>query len=1091
MSDDQKKLRQDDLRDGERYITDLDAILKTTPPVYPTTQEAIEKLDFLSSSEGPLQEPGLLVESESNITDLPALQEHYKVLEEYLLGIAKRTAKKGVETAAEGVSEYIDMAKSNLGGSLDILNRFVNTGTITGEVARTAREVVDERMIQKSPEIREALQAGVLPPPIGGQDLVQDLLSVFTRSTVAGAEETVRHPGEEAPPDVLEELFPDSFGAQIGLGVVAGIASIPSLVGRTGERAVKKVLSEVLDDQVNPPQLNIFPSHTQSLNQSGAIKLPTVKSPDGTRMHVVPKGEVPPTGAVTEDFAQDVTDGIFRDLRRVEVRGLGNSWQDPIRMVEKMEGVHGSFRRNVMWPIEDAAHRNMVEEIETLAKFQDIVMQTGIKMNSKSSYRIFKYVEQQPSIPGQKGAPGKVNTQFDLFNTPEMIDPIILTDKERIMERWIRSNYDTLIDRINKVNRENGLPLVNKLPNYMTHIWKMSLKDHLFDFFKPNKEIDDFINTGGGLKKVAASKSPFFAYGLHRKGAEGFQEDAVFAFSEYLGSALRRIHMTTPVHKSFGYIKHLPPNAGDYFDQWVRVGALQKASEFDKTVFNYPKGLKSATDIANYMSDNVARALIVGNLSTAALQVSAVPQIFSGAGPLKAARAIFNVGGFRLRYKGRDYGKRISPDFADKVDGQRALVFSMGPGWDFANEVSQVLFNRRATRYEDVISVAKLAPGRKRAERLLSWAIKAGDELSVVWAFNAGYIKATEQLGMFGKEAIRYADDFARKSQGSFTRLYKPPILNDRQRRVWTQFQNYPMNIMNHLGYDVLFKDEPFLLRNMPNRKKRLFEEHKKTRNLIDAATFVAASYGITQVYDRLGLPAPFESVLSFVPFGTIMRSMVPQIGSVEKLTGAAEATVGRTGVPAALQTANQLAKNTTALAMHHLSMRELEPAQYKRHIQRLYKHTLLMSGQPGANQFAKTTLALSDLKNGYTYTTGRKKIRLDARDVIPSLLWGTYWSPSVVRHREGKKEEGAKIQIGQVGEESFEDRLDEIQRQKEVEAKESGREIPQFEEAGSEEELMEQMLQYIEEGISSATDTTTAAFQRRLQEYGTDDTSQ
>jgi len=1073
MSDGQKKLRQDNLRDDERHITDIDAILKTSPPVHPTTQEAIEKLDFLSSSEGPLQEPGLLVESERNITDLPSLQEHYKVLEEYLLGIAKQTAKKGVETAAEGASEYFDMVKSNLGGSLDLLNRFVNTGTILGESAREAREVVDERMIQKSPEIREALQAGVLPPPIGGQDLVQDLLSVFTRSTVAGAEEAVRHPGEEAPPDVLEELFPDNFGAQMGLGVVAGIASIPNLVGRTGEKAVKKVLSEVLDDAVNPPQLNIFPPHMQSLNQSGAIKLPTVKSPDGTRMHVVPKGEVPPTGAVTEDFAQDVTDGVFRDLRRVEVRGLvGNSWQDPIRIVEKMEGVFGSFRRNVMWPIEDAAHRTSVEEIETLAKFQDIVMQTGIKMNSKSSYRIFKYVEQQPSIPGQKGAPGKVNTQFDLFNTPEMIDPIILTDKERIMERWIRSNYDTLIDRMNKVNRENGLPLVNKLPNYMTHIWKMSLKDHLFDFFKPNKEIDDFINTGGGLKKVAASKSPFFAYGLHRKGAEGFQEDAVFAFSEYLASALRRIHMTTPVHKSFAYIKHLPPNASDYFDQWVRVAALQKASEFDKTVFDYPKALKGATDIANKMSDNVARALIVGNLSTAALQVSAIPQLFSGAGPLKAARAFFNVGVFRPRYKGEDYGKRISPDFADKVDGQRALVFSMGPGWDLAEQNSKVLYNRRVTRYEDIISIAKLAPGRKRAERILSWAIKTGDELSVVWAFNAGYIKATEQLGMFGKEAMRYADDFARRSQGSFTRLYKPPILNDRQRRVWTQFQNYPMNIMNHLGYDVLFKDEPFLLRNMPNRKKRLFEEHKKTRNLIDAATFVAASYGITQVYDRLGLPAPFESVLSFVPFGTVMRSMVPQIESVERITGAPEATVGRTGVPAALQTAHQLAQNTTALGMHHLSMRELEPAQYKRHIQRLYKHALLFSGQPGANQFAKTTLALSDLKNGYTYTTGRKKIRLDAGDVMPSLLWGTYWSPSVVKHRRGEEEEGAKIQIGQVGEESSEFTPDEIRGMKEAE--EAGFEIPQFEEAGSEEELMEQILQYIEEGISSAADTTT-----------------
>lgn len=151
-----------------------------------------------------------------------------------------------------------------------------------------------------------------------------------------------------------------------------------------------------------------------------------------------------------------------------------------------------------------------------------------------------------------------------------------------------------------------------------------------------------------------------------------------------------------------------------------------------------------------------------------------------------------------------------------------------------------------------------------KAEKTVQYMTTLIEDLNVGGTFIGAYKKAIDE-GMGQKEAIKYADSIALKTQAGYKLYQIPPYMRSEVGRVFSQFQNWSFNAMNSLIYD-------YKLGDLPRHPKNV--QWKKLMSLVVVAIIV------NQIYKRMGLREPFKpsAAVPKVPFVTSSRFEEPPI---------------------------------------------------------------------------------------------------------------------------------------------------------------------------------------------------------------------
>jgi len=711
-----------------------------------------------------------------------------------------------------------------------------------------------------------------------------------------------------------------------------------------------------------PRDLTIKPDVEPTvINNASGEPINNVWPPIDGQQSIFDDGAPPRRGFVTREFAfaqQGYRDLPERDLFIANTPQGSAGTMDYLRAIKWVEKKENGPLRKAFRKVEDA-NFNRAKELEDFGtEMQNVIGNKGRMPHKDSNEQIFKHIE------------GRADRALD-------------EDELRIVE-WGRAKYKDLLQRVNAERVKVGLDEIPEIDNYVSHIFDISLMDEVWGLFtKESREIWDIAK-----KQGIPSKTPATFFANRRKGALGFREDFSAAMKAYAPVALRNIHMLAPVDASRAYVKHLPPRAQTYFTKWLDEGALGRVAGLDQQ-FD-PK----VTNVTAKIGARVARNLIVGNLGTAALQLSSLAHVITEAGLGNTVKAIGadampsllkKVGGF--------------DEATQQAEGLRALAWSFGSGWDFAKANSKTLQARRFQNFEDMLPESQAL---SRFEEIANLPLQTTDAINVAWSFNAGYMKARKQLGMDHAEAIQWADDFATRTQAQFDRLYKSPILRNRMvSSTVGQFQTWTTNFFNWLGYDLV--KNPDL---------------SSVDKLKQGATLVGSIMAINHIYGSMGLRPPFEVPSSIVPFSNALGAFTNVPGFKEP---------GRSGAPAGFQSAVDFGsslKNVVSEQLFNTRTRRQEEAD----VDKLIKSSARLFPPSGGNAIQKLLLGARDAERGFS-RAGNKRIPMTRDDsllgqgveglagkegveflnILRSLTMGSGNRPAV---REGFENDGILSQI-------------------------------------------------------------------------------
>src|SRR5690606_13519570 len=134
----------------------------------------------------------------------------------------------------------------------------------------------------------------------------------------------------------------------------------------------------------------------------------------------------------------------------------------------------------------------------------------GIRANSSRDKAIFRSIE----------APGTVK----------------LNPQDTQIRDYLKRQYETLLDRLNRSRAAIGSPAIPKRKDYISHIREHTLLENIYA--DVNKVPDEELIA----LKYAKPNSPAFKFANERLGGR-YAESAIGAFQAYIRPALRQINL--------------------------------------------------------------------------------------------------------------------------------------------------------------------------------------------------------------------------------------------------------------------------------------------------------------------------------------------------------------------------------------------------------------------------------------------------------------------------------------------------------------------------------------------------------------------
>lgn len=535
-------------------------------------------------------------------------------------------------------------------------------------------------------------------------------------------------------------------------------------------------------------------------------------------------------------------DEQFKDLTVLQKGEL--STLSPTRASEQMDGKRfGLWKDNFLLPIQSADKNFQIELKKMQTEKEDLFK----GMSLKEREAVFNLAE-------NKG------TSFD-------DDLAIKNPKIKETTKKLRETYDSLFDRINEARKNIGKDPIKKRQDYITHYREMSAINDILTMVGMN--MTEVPNSMLAISMYTKPNSPYFKFAKRRLG-ELTDRDAKKAFESYLEPALKTIHFSEPIKKARDILEYRVAKPSDF-----EGGMVDRTSFFAN---KYPNAYKYWTDYLNALS---GKRDIFDKL---------LPTTAEGAGFLGKLFASGSIGGnlSTVFLQPASIRNTVAETGLFAIKGQ--LAINTPKGYKFYSKNSRIGLGRS---YEPTNKDSRYIPKKinkvlDKVGEAISIPVSILDKEMVGGAFLSGYYKG-KALGLSEKDAIRYGDDVAERTQASANIVDRSPINRGKIKTTLGQFQTFVYNEWSQIKNDIAFKlIAGEKTKQMPGEGLSALVEGRKT-GAKRLAGFAITSYVMGEVFEALGLDNPYtsedSSVLGDIPVASSLYkylvNSVPFVSSV------------------------------------------------------------------------------------------------------------------------------------------------------------------------------------------------------------------
>ena len=480
----------------------------------------------------------------------------------------------------------------------------------------------------------------------------------------------------------------------------------------------------------------------------------------------------------------------------------------PVRVIEKVfnEETANKINENFFKPIK----HNESERIRRLNKERNDIKELDIKPGSAEDAAIQKFGE------GEYIDEGGLTISYTLENL-----------KQDFPESWqklqratnvIRGKYDTYLEEINEVLKDNGYDPIPKRKDYFRHFEELN---DLFSILGVPTKVDDIPTDLNGMTADLKPGKQFFANALQRKGNKTTYS-AIKGIDGYLDGAMNMLYHTKDIQK------------------------LRTLEKYIRDTYGAQKGLDNANTMTEEQKAKRINQINEGHLSEFAAWLMEYTNALAGK-KSRLDRGIEEMFG-RKAYKYLNLIKKqvganmtglnvnsalsnfISVTQAAPKTSKKALVKGT------VDTVKNIFNNDGFVDKSDFLTT------RFGSDKLAkNWWQKAGDVGQIFMSgtdyFTANLITRSKYQEFLDKgytetEAMKKADEFADRLMAGRGKGDLPTAFESKMLGIVTQFQLEVTNQLDSIFYDTMHEDYA------SQSKSKLAKEHPKFYNAM-AGTFV------------------------------------------------------------------------------------------------------------------------------------------------------------------------------------------------------------------------------------------------------------
>lgn len=519
-----------------------------------------------------------------------------------------------------------------------------------------------------------------------------------------------------------------------------------------------------------------------------------------------------------------------------------------------------------------------------------------------------------------------------------------LTPQETEAVNFMTKFYSDSFDQMNGVRAERGMDLVKKRQNYITHITDISFFDEMGFGI-------DAVNADAKLSRIKKAEKARFAFEKARTGEQAI-EDIFMSMERYIDAVSKQIYYTDTAAVVQARTDLLPDAALKASQQRFINEAFLGQLDFKDDVL-VQLGMRGPLNFAAKLSSNFTTAAILGNLNVLATQFSQVPATVKETG--------------------------LWPTFIGLYRATRPLPKQIA-------DASSFLTLRQISDEVIPLKTGVL----KNAQKFILTGLEFTDKFVARASWEAAFVNA-KRRGFGTEAAIKYSDEVARMLHANYGSIYKPALLRGKAGRALLPLQSFFFNAWNYLSRD-----------------QKALAELKNTTRLRETMKALAAIAAANQIYDMMGMPAPFA-------FEAPENVSSEELARVAKKVAVGNVPIARILVEGVQPPAHRIL--TTELGLEKKSLLRNsytalfsdDPTQQEEAQKALGKGLLQFA--PGGMQIKKTWEGNEAARDGYV-NIGREIVPLTEEDRRLAPILGKYQVPSVRKARKEMERRKIKRQL-------------------------------------------------------------------------------
>ena len=512
----------------------------------------------------------------------------------------------------------------------------------------------------------------------------------------------------------------------------------------------------------------------------------------------------------------------------------------PVRVNERIFGVETAkqINDNFFKPIK----HNEAERIRRLNKERAEINDLGIKAGSKESAAVQKYGEGE-----------YIDDNGDLKKYT--IDDL----KREFPEEWqklknatdvLRSKYDTYLEEINAVLKENGYDPIPKRKDYFRHFEEIN---DLFEMVGIPTKVDNLPTDLNGMTDDLKPGKKFFANALQRKGKKTAL-DAIKGIDGYLEGAMDLVYHTRDIQ------------------------GLRTLENYIRNKYGVEKGLENVESMSDEEKAKRIEQVNKGHLSEYAAWLKEYTNALAGK-KSRLDRGIEEMFG-RRAYKALNLikkqvgsnmtGLNVNTALSNFISATQAL-----PKTDkkaFVKGTVDTLKN--IFQNDDFIDKSDFLTTRFGSEKLSKNLWEKASNVGQVFMAGTDYFTANQIVrskyhefidkGLSEGEAIKKADEFADRLMAGRGKGDLPTAFESKILGILTQFQLEVNNQMDSLFYDT-FKGN-----YAQDSKSKLAQKKPKLYNGISGVFVLGEIFALAYLFNRTKEWATGTEGGALDPIGTI-----------------------------------------------------------------------------------------------------------------------------------------------------------------------------------------------------------------------------